>query len=311
MAAELPLDPYAASRWLGYIGLFGIIGAPVFRGLIHRVTRDARLDPDTGVRFGAACRRAGLASAVVLILAHLARLWFQARSALDPGEPMTFGGAVEPWFEGPGSWGLMWATQLGAAVVALIGMLVAKRRLAAGWSLALLGAAGAALAMPLTGHAVESRLGSAAGVVLQGLHLLCGGLWLGTLFVLITVTFAATRGRPDARERAAAAVVHAYSPLALTGAAVAIGIGLVLAWVMLGSLSLLWTTSYGIALLCKLALLSGVAALGAWNWRRVRPALGAAPGARRLRLSATAELVIGALLLGVTAVLVALPSPRP
>jgi putative copper resistance protein D len=187
---------------------------------------------------------------------------------------------------------------------------VARRRLAAGWSLAMLGAAAAALAMPLTGHAVESRLGAPAGVVLQGLHLLAGGVGLGTLFVLLTATFAATRGRPDERERAAAAVVHAYSPLALTGAGIAVALGLVLAWIMLGSLPLLWTTSYGIALLCKLALLSGVAGLGAWNWRRVRPALGAAPGARRLRFSATAELVIGALLLGVTAVLVALPSPR-
>jgi putative copper export protein len=309
VAAELPLDPYAASRWLGYIGLFGIIGAPVFRALIHRVTRDARLDPDTGARLGAACRRAGLASAVILVLANLARLWFQGRSALDPGEAMSLA-AIEPWFEGPGSWGLMWTTQLGAAVVALVGQIVARRRLAAGWSLAMLGAAAAALAMPLTGHAVESRLGAPAGVVLQGLHLLAGGVWLGTLFVLLTATFAATRGRPDERERAAAAVVHAYSPLALTGAGIAIALGLVLAWIMLGSLPLLWTTSYGIALLCKLALLSGVAGLGAWNWRRVRPALGSAPGARRLRFSATAELVIGALLLGVTAVLVALPSPR-
>jgi putative copper export protein len=42
----------------------------------------------------------------------------------------------------------------------------------------------------------------------------------------------------------------------------------------------------------------------------VRPALGAAPGADRLRRSASAELLIGAALLGVTAVLVALPSPR-
>ena len=82
-----------------------------------------------------------------------------------------------------------------------------------------------------------------------------------------------------------------------------------LAWLNLGSVSLLWTSAYGQALLIKMGLLVGVAALGAWNWRRVRPALGAAPGARRLRLSATAELLIGAALLGVTAVLVALPSP--
>ena len=309
MDSELPLDPYAASRWLGYIALFGVIGACVFRGLIHRVTRDARLDLETGVRFGAACRRAGIGAAVILILAHAARLYFQARSALDPGEAMTLA-AIQPWFAGAGSWGLMWSVQVGAAVVALIGVLLAGRRIAAGWSLAALGAIGAALSMPLTGHAIESRLGAATGVVIQGAHLLGGGLWLGTLFVLLTVTFSATRGRPAERERAAAAVVNAYSPLALTGAGLAAGLGVLLAWLNLGSLPLLWTSDYGRALLIKLSLLMGVAALGAWNWRRVRPALGAAPGAGRLRRSATAELLIGAALLGVTAVLVALPSPR-
>lgn len=309
MDSELPLDAYAASRWLGYIALFAVIGACVFRGLIHRVTRDARLDLETGVRFGGACRRAGLGAALVLILAHGARLYFQARSALDPGEPMTLA-AVQPWFAGPGSWGLMWAVQVGAAIVALAGLLLAGRRLAPGWSVAALGAVAAALAMPLTGHAIESRLGAATGVVIQGAHLLGGGIWLGTLFVLLTVTFSGTRGRPAERERAAAAVVNAYSPLALTGAGLAAGLGVLLAWLNLGSLPLLWTSDYGRALLIKLSLLVGVAGLGAWNWRRVRPALGAAPGSGRLRRSATAELVIGAVLLGVTAVLVALPSPR-
>ena len=309
MAADLPLDPYAASRWLGYIGLFGVVGACVFRGLIHRVTRSARLDVETGARLGAACRRAGIGTATLLVLAHAARLYFQGRSALDPGEPMTMA-AIGPWFEGAGSWGLMWSVQTGAAVIALIGTLLAGRRLATGWSLAALGGAAAAVSMPLTSHAIESRLGAATGVLLQGLHLLGGSVWLGTLFVLLSVTLTATRGLPEARERAVAAVVHAYSPIALAGAGTAVGLGLVLAWLNLGSLSLLWTSAYGQALLIKMGLLVGVAALGAWNWRRVRPALGAAPGARRLRLSATAELLIGAALLGVTAVLVALPSPR-
>ncbi len=309
MDPDLPLDPYAASRWLGYIGLFGVIGACTFRGLIHRVTRSARLDFETGARLGAGCRRAGVATATLLLLANLARLWFQARSALDPGEPMTLA-AVEPWFEGSGSWGLMWSVQAAAAAVALTGMLLAGRRPAAGWGGATFGGLAAALSMPLTSHAIESRLGASTGVVIQGLHLLGGSVWLGTLFVLLSVTLSATRGLPEARERAAAAVVHAYSPIALTGAGTAIGLGLVLAWLNLGAVSLLWTSAYGQALLIKMGLLVGVAGLGAWNWQRVRPALGAAPGARRLRLSATAELLIGAALLGVTAVLVSLPSPR-
>ncbi len=308
MDAGLPLDLYAASRWLGYLALFGLIGSCVFRGLIGRTVVDQAVGGPVGMELRRRCRRAGIAAAIGLMLSALLRLWFQAQSALDPGDPMTFA-TVTPWFSGAGSWGLMWSVQGAAAVLAAVGLVLA-RRLRAGWTIAAAGTAIAAFTQPLTGHAIESRLGAVAGVALQGLHLLGGGIWLGTLFILLMVTLLATRGSPADRERAVAAVVHAYSPIALFGAGMAVALGVVLAWLNVGSIAGFWSTSYGRALVLKVGLLTGVAALGAFNWLRVRPALGAAPGAARLQMSATTELVIGAALLAVTAVLVALPSPR-
>ena len=52
-----------------------------------------------------------------------------------------------------------------------------------------------------------------------------------------------------------------------------------------------------------------VVLLGAVNWRLLRPSLGDVGAAYRLRRSAVAELVMGAIVLAVTAVLVATPPP--
>ena len=61
-------------------------------------------------------------------------------------------------------------------------------------------------------------------------------------------------------------------------------------------------------LLLKLAVLSVVAATGAYNWLRVKPTLGDARGATRVRRSASIELTVGLLVLLVTAILVATPT---
>jgi putative copper export protein len=105
-------------------------------------------------------------------------------------------------------------------------------------------------------------------------------------------------------------MVNAFSPVALTGAALAIGAGSLMAFAYVGDVTALVATRYGITLLLKLSLLALTLALGAWNWRRVRPRLGSSLASTSLRRSATIELVIALCLLAVTAVLVALPAPN-
>ena len=50
-----------------------------------------------------------------------------------------------------------------------------------------------------------------------------------------------------------------------------------------------------------------VAALGAYNWRRLKPVLHEPDQPRRLKISGSVELLLAALVLAVTAILVALP----
>jgi putative copper export protein len=71
----------------------------------------------------------------------------------------------------------------------------------------------------------------------------------------------------------------------------------------------LLASQYARVLGVKLALVLVAGAIGAFNWRRVRPALGTEAGTRRLRLSAANEIAIGLLVVIVTAVLVATKTP--
>jgi len=109
------------------------------------------------------------------------------------------------------------------------------------------------------------------------------------------------------RGETVASLVHAFSPAALAFAAIVALTGLLATWAHLGFTSALWTTSYGRTLLLKLAILAALAAAGAWNWKRVKPALGDEAGAARLRRSVRLELGFGVLVLLVTAILVATP----
>ena len=81
------------------------------------------------------------------------------------------------------------------------------------------------------------------------------------------------------------------------------------AWLHFGNIRDLWMSTFGRTLLVKLGVLSLVAATGAYNWRRVLPNLGRAGGGARLKRTATLELMVAAVVVAVTAVLVATPTP--
>ena len=296
------VDTAALVRWVGYAALFAVVGACTFRQLAERRIADAPL------RASLARRAAGLGAVAALALVAMLsiRLYLQLAAFSDPGTPFSLEMA------GPilstTAWGSGWRWQMAGGIAALLG-LAAARRWSAGWLLAGIGAAISIVAAVRTGHAIEHPWGT-TGTVLQVLHLGAGAIWLGSLLHIVGAAYPVLRGRPDEREAHLAALVSGFSPLALAGGLGTIAIGLVLGWTYVGGLGALFSSDYGRTLLVKVALLAGVAATGAWNWRRVRPALGAAPGAERLRRSATVELVFGTLLLAVTAVLVALPAPE-
>ncbi|HEY2025593.1 MAG TPA: CopD family protein [Gemmatimonadaceae bacterium] len=292
-------DP--VKEFIGFVSQFLALGGIGFRyaAIRHRLrpVRDvavADLEPEH-VIYGDAAQRAaaiGLAGALVQLLIFLTALPNAAARAHVSANYLLTHDA-------------MTIAQFVLAIAAPLGFALAATRRQIGWPIAAVGV----LVGPLTGIVTGKW-----GRLVNPVHRIFGGLWLGTLFVLVfaglVVLLRDVRVR-NRRGAMAADLVNGFSPLALTCGMLLVASGLITAWTHLTPLSSLWTTPYGYALIAKLCVVFFVFALGAWNWRRQRPALGTENAAVSLRRSATHELLAATLVLAITAVLVSLPSPKP
>jgi len=257
---------------------------------------------------GRGLRAVGLTAGAALLLATGLRLLAQAAAMHGGTDALDV--ALLSTMVGRTLWGTAWLLQAAAALLAVAGFALLRRRRAVGWMLALVAVVATAVAASLSGHAAAVPGLATFAVAVDAAHVLAAGGWLGTLLVLAVVGLPAVR-RAAAAERGAAtaALVGAFSPLALACAAVVALTGGVTAWLHLGSLGALASSAYGRTLLVKLAVVSLAIATGLYNWRRVRPTVADDVGARRLRRSSAVELTVGAAILAVTAVLVATPTP--
>lgn len=302
MADSAPLiDWFTGARWLGYLATFALIGAATFQVLLR--TRLNRYHPAACADLFRLTRRVAISAAILLLLAALLKLRGQLATLVEPGEGIS-DDMVRALISSSG-WGHGWLWQVSVAAIGLLLIVIVG-----GTRVILPVALMVAAVAPLTGHATEHPWGLTAGLILHGVHQLGGGVWLGTLGLVVLLGYGGTaRVATAERHQLIARLVHSYSPLALAGVGTAVLAGLVMAYGYLGSISALWTSSYGQTLLVKTGLLALTAGLGAYNWRMVRPALGSSVASQRLLRSATIELIVGTLLLLATAVLVALPAP--
>lgn len=187
------------------------------------------------------------------------------------------------------------------AGIAGFGLVLARQR--RGWPVAAVGLIGSELAGVLAGD--WARL-------VNPVHQLLAGLWLGSLAVMVIAGIVpALRAESSLRGSAVAEMVNGFSPLALVCGPLIILTGVITALRHLHPFAALWSTPYGYALLVKLCLVALVFALGAWNWRRQRPRLGSEAAAGGILRSSLLELSLATMVLMVTAVLVSLPAPRP
>lgn len=319
--AESPA--YVAVRWLMFAALLALVGAMSFRWLVLPAAIRAADGHARGLALRAAhatlLRRAaglGAIAAVALLVAAVARLHAQAvamHGAAAGGVSL----ATMRQIVAQTRWGSEWLAQLAAALVALLALAAALRSAGgegrggrAAWAVATAAVLLLAFTPALGGHAAATPRLTMLAVASDGLHVLGAGGWLGSLLVVSTVGLPAVLAL-DSSERGGAVVdlVNAFSSTALAFATLVVLTGLFAGWLHLGGLSALWDSAYGRTLLIKLGVLAPVLGTGAYNWLRLRPALGHAGAAGRLRRSAVVELAFGGLVLLVTAVLVAVQTP--
>jgi copper transport protein len=177
-----------------------------------------------------------------------------------------------------------------------------------------LAAGAAALALPgLAGHAGQKSPRGLA-LPLDALHLTAAAIWLGGLIGLVVFWLTVRR---EGRVAALSVVVPRFSTVAFVSVLTLVGSGIGQSLLELPTLGSLWQTSYGKALLVKIALLAAALCLAAVNLARTKPRLQAAgahpsvgPGAAvLLRRLVQGEIVFVAGALFAAAVLTSLPPP--
>jgi putative copper export protein/methionine-rich copper-binding protein CopC len=303
-------------RWLHFLALALLIGAVAFRVLLlpqagaaggrsagdaaARGTADAPVHAWRDVQ-RRAWRTLSIA-ALLLAASAVLRLWVQ--SAALHGAEAAWSSALLSIMLTDTVWGRAWLVQ--AFFFALLGAGIVQARpgrdRVAVWIVSV-AAIGLAAVPALSGHAAGAAGFAPLAVVNDTIHVLGMGAWLGTLAIIL---FAAIPGllrhgaSPDA---AIADVIERFSPVALGAAAVVAATGVINSLMHVGTVSHLIDTAYGRTLLAKLAGVAAVLATGFYHWRMVRPRLGASDRTRRLRLSISAELLLAAVVLLITAIL--------
>jgi putative copper export protein len=230
-------------------------------------------------------RRVGVAASLAAVGGLVARAW--AHTAV-------MFGYAESWVAGALStvvihsrWSHGWRWQLIAAVTCLLLFAVQTRAERRIWLMRMAASVGLAWSLTMTGHAA----GDPWRMTIHGIHVLAGGLWLGTLATLTLV-----REAVDGAERPE--LFSAFSTVAMTGATALVLTGVTAAYVYGANWSNLLTMAYGRVLAGK-AILAGIAmTCGFLNWRSLR--------ATRLeprQLVLTIELLATALIVAATGIL--------
>jgi copper transport protein len=323
----------AAGRWLILVSLLLLAGAVVFLALVwgHLVAPSDVVS----ARFAARWRRVVVVAWATAMVSTL--LLFVLQGALAADLPLGEALSSDVLRE-------LAETRFGIVSLIRLGLLAAcaaiwpavRRSLELGVSV---GAAGvvvrptsavlalgsvlvvALLATPgMSGHAGTTEpvgLNMAADV----LHMVAAAAWMGGLLLLLGGAFPATRDlSEDARARILAPMVARFSDLAVLAVAVLALSGGVRAWAEVRTLGALTDANYGVVLLVKLAAVLPILALGAINnrWTKPRIVKAAAEGdphrarqpLRTLRRLVGAEVAMGAIVIGITALLVNLPPAR-
>jgi copper transport protein len=279
--------PLLIARWITFLTMMSAIGLFALRMFIAR--RVPELVTGSSLRavtlaFGGALGAAIVAS---LVYAELSTAHFLIKSAWELG-------AVLPALRDS-------AFSRGYVDLAIVLALFAVAAAAALWldrpdrrqrSIAELLATGAAVAAALAALAIPGTVGHPGQLSPRGLalaldttHLLAGSVWIGGLLGLAVLW----RAAPELhRVSTLSYLVPRFSRVAFASVMLLLASGIWAAVLELPTFSSLWQTSYGKALVVKIALLGATLLLASVNLTRTRPRLAAA----RKRPSVAASAVV-------------------
>jgi putative copper export protein len=193
------------------------------------------------------------------------------------------------------------ATGMRIVGLALAALVISSKR---GFrALALIGAAIASISFAYVGH-MRGLLPNFAPTLLLCVHLLCVAFWLGALAPLLIAA-------RDGTDTQVAALASRFGKLALGVVVLLLGAGGSLLWTLIGDAAQFWSSDYGRMMAVKLLVVAALLGLAAVNKLYLTPRLlsGHAKAVIQFRRSLKAEMVIGALILLITATFTTVAGP--
>ena len=341
--AVLPNVLLGITRWLIFAGLLLMTGLGAFAFAVWRRTGGLSRSPQVNQAFYRRCSVVMRFALGAAILGSLASIPVQGAIAADVPLAQTFSSDIlRAVFDT--RFGQVVLVRLGLLLVFAAVLLpwrsVAERRiLAVATARQDLGAAAvrpaeprltvAVLALLAVGLLATVSYGGHAGttdpvavnMTADVVHLVGAAVWLGGLIGLVAVALPATRPLEEGpRVQLVAPLVSRFSTLAFIAVAVIAASGVFRSWIEIRTLEGLTGYSYGLTLLGKLAVVIPLLLLGGINRQWTRPrlqraaaALEGSPGSasplRTLRRLVLVEVILAAVVLGITAALVELPPP--
>jgi copper resistance protein D len=293
-----------AVRLVQFAAAMVLLGSPVFA-----LALAARFAAGAPVRreFDRWLRRSLLIAAAAALVS--AALWLDLeagimgdgwRRTLDPGT------IARVLFDTAFGRAWCWHLGLGAALVAII---VPRR---GGWGATALAAglaAGFVAGLAWAGHAVMHP--GSGHLLVQAIHLLAGGLWLGSLPALLHLLARARAERSAEWRDAVRYMLPLYSRAGYVAVGLVLATGIANSWFLVARPGYLVTTPFGRVLLAKIALVLLMVGIAACNRFVLQKRLKTgAPGGQpiaALRRSVTIELATGALVLAAVSLLGTLP----
>ena len=278
----------ALAKAVTYAGTLGAAGAIFFLNYNERLLRDAQ--------------RRGIVRSIVMLSAMAALASAAKISLLAASMSENASGMLDISFAGM----ILRAGEGRAVAIRIVGLIVCSAVMLSGrcWTrLAFLGALLAAASFAAAGH-VHALKPNIVPTLLLMLHLWCGAFWLGALWPLLRVA----RHGDDSLTASLAA---RFGSIALSLVALLIAAGALLVYRLLGSLADMWSSDYGRMLSLKLLLVVALLSAAAVNKLRLTPRLAAgdAAAAVHLRRSIGLEMILGGLILLVTAAFTSLSGP--
>ena len=304
MLTDVGVDDWLqpALRFLQYVLLLGLFGWAGFRSFGMRA---ASWLPPQGGRT-AALLAAGFAPivSVVAMLVSIAAMMGQSLAELDWPmiEAMTLSTDL----------GLAFLARTALLVAGLIALVIGRQT--AGLTIAAVCFAAALLTLGWSGHAAATEGG--LGLVHRlsnGIHLLAAALWLGAIGWFVYLSRLARRAPERIPVAPLFAVMHGFAPLGVALVATVSITGLINAQLIFGleNSAATLTTSYGVLLAIKIALVGGMLAFGAHNAWISRSSVATGKSAKldnrvalsTLRRSLAFEMALGIIVVGLVAIL--------